>query len=99
MPRSKADSKQSKIKKTESPKKNLASRKITRKSAPVTTGKTKIVKTKRMRPGQAALREIKKYQQSTDLLIRRAPLQRRSTYFIFLLSSPNRKRVFTNTLR
>ena len=56
MPRSKADSKQSKIKKTESPKKNLASQKITRKSAPVTTGKTKSVKTKRMRPGQAALR-------------------------------------------
>lgn len=82
MPRSKADSKQSTMKKAESAKKNLASQKIIRKSAPVTTGKRKLVKSKRMRPGQAALREIKKYQQSTDLLIRRAPLQRRSTFFI-----------------
>jgi histone H3 len=31
---------------------------------------------KRFRPGQAALREIRKYQKSPDLLLRKAPFQR-----------------------
>jgi histone H3/H4 len=35
------------------------------------------VKKRRSRPGQAALREIKKFQKSTELLIQRAPFQRR----------------------
>ena len=35
-----------------------------------------IRKPKRFRPGTVALREIRKYQKSTDLLIRRTPFQR-----------------------
>jgi len=31
---------------------------------------------KRLRPGEAALREIRRYQKSTELLIRKAPFQR-----------------------
>ena len=33
-------------------------------------------KKRRFRPGTVALREIRRYQKSTDLLIRRAPFQR-----------------------
>ena len=33
-------------------------------------------KTRRFRPGTVALREIRKYQKSTDLLIRKVPFQR-----------------------
>ena len=33
-------------------------------------------KKRRFRPGTVALREIQRYQKSTDLLIRRAPFQR-----------------------
>ena len=33
-------------------------------------------KRRRFRPGTVALREIRRYQKSTDLLIRRAPFQR-----------------------
>lgn len=78
MPRSKANAKQTEKTKSLKPiKKNLASQKISRKSAPVTTGAKEDVKKKRSRPGKAALREIKKFQKSTDLLIQRAPFQRR----------------------
>jgi histone H3 len=62
----------------------LITQKIARKSAPVTTG---VKKSKRSKPGRIALREIKKYQKSTDMLIQRAPFQRRSTYFNILSSS------------
>lgn len=66
MPRSKANAKQSeKGKPLEPAKKNLASQKIARKSAPVTTGVKDPVKKRRARPGQAALREIKKYQKTS----------------------------------
>ena len=44
-----------------------------RKDAPATGG---IRKTHRYRPGTVALREIRKYQKSTDLLIRKLPFQR-----------------------
>ncbi|KAH6554680.1 hypothetical protein KP509_1Z299700 [Ceratopteris richardii] len=54
------------------PRKQLAS-KAARKSA-VTTGEVK--KPRRYRPGTVALREIRKYQISTELLIRRLPFQR-----------------------
>jgi len=37
---------------------------------------TKKTKPHRYRPGTVALREIRKYQKSTDLLIRKAPFQR-----------------------
>jgi histone H3 len=53
------------------PRKQLAS-KAARKSAPSTGG----VKTHRFRPGTVALREIRKYQKSTELLIKKLPFQR-----------------------
>jgi histone H3 len=70
MPRSKAVAKKSSEKPS---KKEIHSQKVARKTAPVTTG----VKKRRFRPGTVALREIKKYQKSTDLLIQRAPFQRK----------------------
>eukprot|EP00996_Jenningsia_fusiforme_P004423 NODE_5242_length_701_cov_18.196319_g4871_i0.p1 GENE.NODE_5242_length_701_cov_18.196319_g4871_i0~~NODE_5242_length_701_cov_18.196319_g4871_i0.p1 ORF type:complete len:158 (-),score=30.41 NODE_5242_length_701_cov_18.196319_g4871_i0:226-636(-) len=54
------------------PRKQLAS-KMPRKYAPSLAG---IKKPHRFRPGTVALREIRKYQKSTDLLIRRLPFQR-----------------------
>lgn len=45
-----------------------------RKTAPTTTGK--VTKPHRYRPGTVALREIRKFQKSTDLLIRKLPFQR-----------------------
>ncbi|KAF8720536.1 hypothetical protein HU200_023790 [Digitaria exilis] len=44
-----------------------------RKSAPQTGG---VKKPRRYRPGTVALREIRKYQKITDLLIRKLPFQR-----------------------
>ena len=52
--------------------KQLAS-KAARKSAPVTGG---VKKPHRYRPGTVALREIRRYQKSTDLLLRKLPFQR-----------------------
>eukprot|EP01017_Pseudomicrothorax_dubius_P011598 TRINITY_DN14371_c0_g1_i1.p1 TRINITY_DN14371_c0_g1~~TRINITY_DN14371_c0_g1_i1.p1 ORF type:complete len:139 (+),score=22.46 TRINITY_DN14371_c0_g1_i1:51-467(+) len=51
--------------------KDLAA-KSARKTAPATGG----IRTHRFRPGTVALREIKKYQKTTELLIRRLPFQR-----------------------
>merc|ERR1711906_74770 len=48
-------------------------KKAARKSAPSTGG---VKKPHRFRPGTVALREIRKYQKSTQLLIRRLPFQR-----------------------
>jgi len=47
--------------------------KAARKSAPQTGS---IKKSHRYRPGTVAIREIRKYQKSTDLLIRKIPFQR-----------------------
>merc|ERR1712066_759759 len=54
------------------PRKELVS-KTSRKSAPVMGG---VKKPHRFRPGTVAIREIRKYQRSTDLLIRKLPFQR-----------------------
>jgi len=54
------------------PLKQLAT-KAARKSAPATGG---VKKPHRYRPGTVALREIRKYQKSTDLLIKKLPFQR-----------------------
>ena len=54
------------------PRKQLAT-KAARKSAPASGG---VKKPHRYRPGTVALREIRRYQKSTDLLIRRLPFQR-----------------------
>lgn len=55
------------------PRKQIIAQKIARKSAPVSIG---VKKPHRFRPGTVALREIRKYQKSTDLLIRKLPFQR-----------------------
>ena len=57
---------------TKAPRKHLVS-KAARKSAPASGG---IKKPHKFRPGTVALREIRKYQKSTDLLIRKLPFQR-----------------------
>ena len=51
------------------PRKLLAT-KAARKSAPATGG---VKKPHRFKPGTVALREIRKYQKSTDLLMRKLP--------------------------
>ena len=53
-------------------KKNLTAHKIGRKSA-VCTG---VVKAKRFRPGVVAMKEIRKYQRTTENLIKKRPFQR-----------------------
>src|ERR1700709_795456 len=54
------------------PRRRLAT-KAARKSAPATGG---VKKPHRYRPGTVALREIRRYQKSTELLIRKLPFQR-----------------------
>merc|ERR1711956_122897 len=54
------------------PRKQLAT-KAARKSAPATGG---VKKPHRYRPGTVALREIRRYQKPTELLIRKLPFQR-----------------------
>ena len=71
---SKARTKQTARKSTggKAPRKQLAT-KAARKSAPATGG---VKKPHRYRPGTVALREIRRYQKSTELLIRKLPFQR-----------------------
>lgn len=57
-----------------SPRKQLAT-KAARKSAPETGG-VKHKKPHRYRPGTVALREIRRYQKSTDLMIKKLPFNR-----------------------
>ncbi|CAB4433790.1 unnamed protein product [Rhizophagus irregularis] len=52
---------------------NNLQQKAARKSAPATGG---VKKPHRYRPGTVALREIRRYQKSTELLIRKLPFQR-----------------------
>ena len=61
------------------PRKQLAT-KAARKSAPATGG---VKKPHRYRPGTVALREIRRYQKSTELLIRKLPFQVRLSLFVF----------------
>ncbi|WOL20006.1 hypothetical protein Cni_G28808 [Canna indica] len=62
------------------PRKQLAT-KAARKSAPVTGG---VKKPLRFRPRTVALREIRKYQKGTELLIRKLPFQRLSSTVLAL---------------
>ena len=61
------------------PRKDLALRaarktyKAARKNAPIISG---VKKPRRYRPGTVALKEIRRFQKSTDLLIRKLPFQR-----------------------
>ncbi|KAK9665500.1 hypothetical protein RND81_14G115800 [Saponaria officinalis] len=70
MARTKQTARKSTVGKT--PRKTLAYA-VTRKSAPTIGG---VKKPHRYRPGTVALREIRKYQKSTELLIRKSPFQR-----------------------
>jgi histone H3 len=85
MPRSKAVAKKSSDK--PSAKKNLHAQKVERKSAPVSTG----VRKYRYRPGTIALREIKRYQRSTELLIQKAPFQRKVRQILYTLTNVSEK--------
>ena len=55
-------------------KRPISSKAAAKKTAPVSTAGVK--KAHRFRPGTVALREIRKYQKSTELLIRKLPFQR-----------------------
>ena len=55
------------------PRKQLIGNKAARKSAPISGG---VKKPHRYKPGTVALREIRKFQKSTELLIRKLPFQR-----------------------
>ena len=55
------------------PRKQLAAKSSARKTATTTGG---VKKPHRFRPGTVALREIRRYQKSTELLIRKLPFQR-----------------------
>jgi len=55
------------------PRKTPVSQKAAKKSAPANPG---VKKTHRFRPGTVALREIRRYQKSTELLVRKLPFQR-----------------------
>lgn len=56
------------------PRKSLSGQKGRKQASQADSSSTK--KTHRFRPGTVALREIRKYQKSTDLLIRKLPFQR-----------------------
>lgn len=56
------------------PRKQLAAKSARKTSAAAATGGVK--KPHRFRPGTVALREIRRYQKSTELLIRKLPFQR-----------------------
>jgi histone H3 len=62
----------SQVDRRQAPRKQLAT-KAARKSAPTSGG---VKKPYRYRPGTVALREIRRYQKSTDLLLRKLPFQR-----------------------
>jgi histone H3 len=55
---------------------NHISNKAARKSAPHYNVNPGVKKTHRFKPGTVALREIRKFQKSTDLLIRKLPFQK-----------------------
>ena len=56
------------------PRKMLVAQKVSRKSVPTRTHG--VIRQSRFRPGTIALRDIRKYRKSTDLLIRKLPFQR-----------------------
>jgi len=57
------------------PRKQVAT-KVARKTSTKTVGGGGVKKPHRFRPGTVALREIRRYQKSTELLIRKLPFQR-----------------------
>ncbi len=65
--------KQTAIKSTNRPIRNVLKNKVARRNAPSSGG---IKRPFRYKPGSVALREIRKYQRSTELLIRKTPFQK-----------------------
>lgn len=59
-----------------SPKKTIAAKAAAKGKGKRTAGAPGIKKARKFRPGSVAIRTIKKYQKSTNLLLRRAPFQR-----------------------
>lgn len=76
------------------PRKNLLMTKAARRSIPSAVGPRKRY---RYRPGSVALRDIRKYQKSTDLLIRKAPFQRLVREIAEDISPPNSDWRFQST--
>jgi histone H3 len=72
MARTKQTARKNTIQGSKAPRKQLGN-KAARKSAPVSNG---VKKPHRYKPGTVALREIRKFQKSTELLIRKLPFQR-----------------------
>jgi len=58
---------------SKAPRKQISISKAARKTAPI---QTNVKKPHRYKPGTVALREIRKFQKSTELLIRKLPFQR-----------------------
>eukprot|EP01112_Ceratiomyxa_fruticulosa_P020719 TRINITY_DN713_c0_g2_i3.p1 TRINITY_DN713_c0_g2~~TRINITY_DN713_c0_g2_i3.p1 ORF type:complete len:141 (+),score=16.99 TRINITY_DN713_c0_g2_i3:179-601(+) len=58
------------------PRKHIASKAARKAAVPPPGGAGGVKKPHRFRPGTVALREIRRYQKSTDLLIRKLPFQR-----------------------
>ena len=74
MPRQKIAGKKGKISsKSDGGSKSKMSSKAKKKTAPAEGG---MKKTRRFRPGTVALREIKRYQKATNMLLLKAPFQR-----------------------
>jgi histone H3/H4 len=65
-------------KSSKAPRKSLGSKKSAKKAKKATGGSTSsgVKKAFRFRPGTVALREIRRYQKGTDLLLRKLPFQR-----------------------
>ena len=61
------------LKAAKAPRKTISFKAVARKTAPIPMN---IKRPRRYRPGTLALREIRKFQKSTDLLIRKLPFQR-----------------------
>lgn len=53
-----------------------ASKKVGKKKSTKSSNSSGVKKTHRFRPGTVALREIRRYQKGTELLLRKAPFQR-----------------------
>ena len=62
----------------EAARKSLGSKKTAKRAKKASTGaaKTGVKRAHRFRPGTVALREIRRYQKGTELLLRKAPFQR-----------------------
>ena len=62
----------------ETARKSLGSKKTAKRAKKASTGaaKTGVKRAHRFRPGTVALREIRRYQKGTELLLRKAPFQR-----------------------